>query len=1145
MIKFLKKFKNCFVFLMVVLAFCLMSFVSFPIAIASDDSMQDYFKFDQALSQMLNEYDTMSNDMVALASFDEEESQVESTNRLIVETSSILDDCGAVAKAEFKNYHIFQYSNFEESQKAYDYFSNIDGAQVGYDFVVSIADLYQTEETEIDSTYNYMSWGAEYVGYQTYTESMLASVSQDNLEEVVVAVIDSGINTSHKIFKDRILYNYGKNYTTENSTTSYAFEDFNGHGTHVSGIIAESTLSNVKILPLKVLASNGRGYVASIVSAITYAIELKNSIMPNLKVMNMSIGVDDSSSVDSLEASGQGVGAKSTSLNNAVIEAYNNEILSVVSAGNENRNTSFAVPANVDCALTISAVMEDYDFATGKNLVFHGEWHNSAGYSNYGNHVDFCAPGSYIKSAYKGSSTATATLSGTSMAAPHATAVVALVYSNPIYSEYEIEELTTLLKQNADKSDLYTSGVYAVSSSERDNYYGYGLISVKNIGLVTSGYVSFSQTDEFPTQPIEVSLAYDGEVDKSAGQYSKIYYSTNENVVALDINSSVAKLYSSPISVSATTKITAVACVYDDDNVLIRKSHSSSRVYYYNNFDLSINFEYDTTTSGIIIKKYLGKLTNLELPEKINGTTVVGIGEGAFNDSGVEKLQLPAVSNFNINSRAFYAYNKLKEISAKSSTLKIGSESFRYCDNLETASIENAVSIGDYAFANNSKLSTLYLPKIEQVGQHAFSGTKLKNLLVGQDIEVLKTQSALSLQKIWGYSGTIAETFALENDIDFCDLTLKIVDDFSKRKILRQSDEITLELEFVAFKPTYSVSLVGAEYSASLLSESDFYHTLKITLSDMDINQYDLRVDLFDNFNNKISSSQVDVIVLRDDAKTHTINFDAGQFEVYVDDELILPSTILFDNFDYEIKVLSKNGYEIEYVMLGQTEVQSSFYVSALSEDLNLSVATKEKESLIADFVKQNGGKILIDDQEVNSFSVERGQNLTFEVVPESGYKIKCVKLDGQILTGENNIYTIENVVTDMIIEVDFELLKYSVTLTCGKGGSVFHRGVLTNSADIAHGSDLSFDVVCSDGYVVDFVKVNGVEIALVESSFVIENISEDCDIVVAFKTASASLFDSEHSTILKYFIVFVSLFAVFIVAKIVLTIVRKKKKSK
>ena len=86
-------------------------------------------------------------------------------------------------------------------------------------------------------------WGYDAIGVAPYKE-YLADMS--TTEEVVVAVIDTGINTSHNMFKNRIVTDANGNYVgiAETETTytysGYEFEDDNGHGTHVSGIICDS-----------------------------------------------------------------------------------------------------------------------------------------------------------------------------------------------------------------------------------------------------------------------------------------------------------------------------------------------------------------------------------------------------------------------------------------------------------------------------------------------------------------------------------------------------------------------------------------------------------------------------------------------------------------------------------------------------------------------------------------------------------------------------------------------------------------------------------------------------------------------------------------------------------------------------------------
>lgn len=1147
MVNFAKKFKNFFLLAVVMLAFTLMPLTSIPaVKTSSSDLLENYNAFDSALMQMLDKYGELDAE-VATASSASEENLTE-INRLIVTTNSDIDDCGAVAKAEFEEYHIFQYSNAEDAGQAYDYFSSLDSVEVGYDFIVSTETMGSEEseqQVEIDASYTYNSWGASYIGYETYVNSMLSAVAETDLSNVVVAVLDSGINTSHVLFEGRILHAYARSWVTETVTTQYAYEDMCGHGTHVSGTIAEATLSNVKILPLKVLNAAGKGYVSSIVSAINYAITLSNSSLPGLKVMNMSIGVDDSSSAD-----GESVSARSTSLTNAVVNAYNNGVLSVVSAGNENRNTAYAVPANVDCAITVSAVQQSYEAATGRNLVFHGQYIDSFGmshwgYSNYGPHVDFAAPGTSITSAYIGSSTARRTENGTSMAAPHVTAAVALVYSNPDFNNYNFNELITLLRQNADKSQLHLTGRFPVSSGERDDYYGYGLISLKNIGILTSGYVEFSNDNQFATSEFSLSLVYDGEYDSAVGEFVKIYYTTDENVVSLDIAASNKTLYTTPFKVSKTTKITAVAYVYDAYNNVLKKSHSCSYVYYFDNIDLSANYNYETTSSGLVLTKYLGKLQTLKVQDKIGGVDVVAIDEGAFNDSKVKVLYLPVVDSFKFNSRAFYSNAIIEKVISESPSLQIGNEAFRYCSNLNEVSFANATKVGSFAFANNSKLGSLYLPYVTEIGQHAISGSGVKTLLVGQNIQTFDIQSNLTLEKIYGYDATVAETFAEDNDIDFYDLTLRITDDFSVRKLVKKSDGLVLELGIIGFSAEYALNSSISSVTSVMTPIEEYEYVIKLNLTNLTIGNYEISVSLTDKFGNKTTSTNTNVIVLSDDAETYNISFDDGDFSIFIDGELVNPQTELFEGYDYEIEVSAKAGYEIEGITLNNQSVSSPVSVEMLSEDLVFAVSTKEKEILDVQFYVEDGGDVLVDGLKVDKSTVARNSNFSFVIEPKDGYKIDFVLVNGEEIMSTTNVYTVEGVAQDLVIDVNFTILKYNVTVIAGKGGSVFRKGVLTDSTNVAYGSDLEFDIVCSEGYVVDFITVNGEKIQFEDNSFKIENINQHCEIIVSFKTATVSIFDGEHSAIFIYFMVFVVLFIVFVLAKVSLAVYRKKKKNK
>ncbi|MFM7062795.1 MAG: S8 family peptidase, partial [Actinomycetes bacterium] len=173
----------------------------------------------------------------------------------------------------------------------------------------------------------------------------------------------------------------------------------NGHGTHVAGTVGGATYgvaNGVTLVPVRVLDCAGSGWTSGVVDGINWMISHHQAGEP--AVANLSLG-----------------GSYSAVLNDAVARAVADGITVVVAAGNSNADACQSSPASAPSAITVAA-------STSADV--------KAAYSNYGSCVDLFAPGSSIVSAWWSSSTATATLSGTSMASPHVAGAAAAVLGN-------------------------------------------------------------------------------------------------------------------------------------------------------------------------------------------------------------------------------------------------------------------------------------------------------------------------------------------------------------------------------------------------------------------------------------------------------------------------------------------------------------------------------------------------------------------------------------------------------------------------------------------------------------------------------------------------------------------------------------------
>jgi subtilisin family serine protease len=218
---------------------------------------------------------------------------------------------------------------------------------------------------------------------------------------VNVYVIDTGIRASHDEFGGRVF----EGFTAINDQRGTT--DCHGHGTHVAGTIGGATFGvapEVALFPVRVLSCRGLGVKSGIVAGIDWV--TGNHIAP--AVANMSLG-----------------GVRSPSIDRAVKRSVRAGITYVVAAGNSNANACLFSPSNVDAAITVGAT----DIADRR-----------ASFSNQGSCVDLFAPGVDIRSAWITSDDASRSLSGTSMASPHAAGVAALYLDeNPGASPAEVE----------------------------------------------------------------------------------------------------------------------------------------------------------------------------------------------------------------------------------------------------------------------------------------------------------------------------------------------------------------------------------------------------------------------------------------------------------------------------------------------------------------------------------------------------------------------------------------------------------------------------------------------------------------------------------------------------------------------------------
>jgi subtilisin family serine protease len=316
------------------------------------------------------------------------------------------------------------------------------------------------ETIEIDSNDPYVD--SQWALTDTNSYLVWDKIKDVQKETVYVAVLDTGVDYDHVDLENRVDEKMGYDFVNDDDDAM----DDNGHGTHVSGIIAAEMDNDegvvgivgdldVVIIPIKVLDSDGSGNEGDIVEGIEYAIE------QGADIINISFG---------------GVISDADDLKGAIEDALAEDILVVAASGNNSESCDMYIPASIEGVYTVAASDSDDTISS---------------FSNYGESLDISAPGEEIISTVLNDSYEA--WNGTSMAAPIVSGIAAMfkAYDNDLSSE----EIITLLNSSA--TDIMQSGEDILS--------GYGLINAASAYEILTGEDIYEEvTDSSETTESEI-----------------------------------------------------------------------------------------------------------------------------------------------------------------------------------------------------------------------------------------------------------------------------------------------------------------------------------------------------------------------------------------------------------------------------------------------------------------------------------------------------------------------------------------------------------------------------------------------------------------------------------------------------------------
>lgn len=715
--------------------------------LAEEARKQSVLKTSKEITALCNEYDNYSNS--------NDGDKID--NRLMVKTNDRIDEYGAIDSVYGFGYAFLQYADEKSAQKAKENYEE-SGYTADYDCVVTSS-----------STYDKYNTNDEWAYEETDAVSALDYYKLKAKSNINIAVIDSGINYNHELFKNRI-----ERTKVDFSTDASGDEmDTSGHGTKVAGAIAKSTPSNVKLFAYKTFDKNSKGTSSEAVAALSYIKQLKNK--PDIINCSFSTG----------------------SLGTVIDELVDMGVTVVAAAGNDGKEV-YKQPAIFDSVITVAAITP------------HGNAWTS---SNYGSCVDISAPGVDVYTANFPGNNTYAQFAGTSMATPLVSAAAAYVLmEHRSYTPEQVKQEIIATATPFKKSDCY------------NDRYGAGIVNFSNIinGTrckdVTANYISGAYRDS-----ISVEL-------KCANTLADIYYTTDGTLPTKENGTKYTEPFTVSESERVTAVAFARAgtpfkskFTYLDyyilkdgeSEYLIEKSGYSGIIKAY--LGNETNLVVPDVVNGIVPTELGGNIfknSNIEsifLPD-----TVTTIGDNAFYNTNLKSITANGICN--LNKRCFYGCEQLADINFPDLRY-IGTEALLDCKLLtQDLDLPFVNWVADKGLAG-TYFKTINLPECTEVGASAFEGCTAQEI-------VLKKTTKLGAKAF--YNCTNLETIYIPQATSFggcsgctnlktvfAPMSKSIVTDIPSNTTIYCTGRMT-GITFPQEYSDYKCTIVSPEYTAGL-----------------------------------------------------------------------------------------------------------------------------------------------------------------------------------------------------------------------------------------------------------------------------------------------------------------------------------------
>ena len=378
------------------------------------------------------------------------------------------------------------------------------------------------------------------------------------------------------------------------------------------------------------------------------------------------------------------------------------------------------------------------------------------------------------------------------------------------------------------------------------------------------------------------------------------------------------------------------------------------------------------------------------------------------------------------------------------------------------------------------------------------------------------------------------------------DITSSVSD--SQYTISNISSDTTLEVAFEAITHTLSITASGngsATYNSTAVRDKTQTFTVNegtsatITftpdagyhIASVKVNNTDVTANVVSNKYTISNITANTTLSVAFEAITHTLSITAiGNGSARYDGTEIRNgsdsfdikaggfATVLFSpDYDYRIKSVTMNGNDVT----SKVNLTYGYMITNIAEDINILVIFEiipRTTTYGLTIAATGNGSATYNSTSVRgktqTFSINEGTSAVVKFTPDGGYKIKSVKLNGTDVTASvsNSQYTISNINSDTTLEVVFEGITHTLSITASGNGSANYNSTTvrgkTQTFTVNEGTSATITFTPDAGYRIASVKVNNTDVTanVVSNKYTINNITTNTTLSVTFEAITHTL---------------------------------------